>query len=634
MKLKENKFVKKYLENEKSIYEGIAVSVVTALAITAILTGSFKELANIEFVKNTSLVKVILLFVAFGIISGILYKTKKSLSKILMFAVVMIYFLLAGYFTSQISFDTVSNNPIAQICFLALAGALAVIAFLYVKDDIFEVTAKIKVSDRSLKIFTAVIGVFLLVLTAVIGVFKFKAYTAPTFDYGIFAQGFEYMKQTGVFKTVVERGYELSHFAVHFSPIFYIALPIYFVFSKPETVAVIQAIMVALPVLPIYLLGKQYKLSNKVTLAIIAIYALFPATVGGILYDFHENCFLTFMILMLIWAVEKKKNILTVVFLLLTLFVKEDAAMYVMLLGLFWIVSRKSRLRGLIFILVGAIYFVIAIKVINSYGLGIMDFRYDNMFYDKQAGFTQMARVFITNPGYVITQIISNHNGGVIGGGDTVQMDKIGYLIEMFVPVGALIFATGRKYSRYILLGSIIVVSLITTYIYQHQIEFQYNFGHIALFIYLIIMNVADMKPKKGKKLVTCSLIICAIMFMGLILPKAPRYVNMYQSNSTKVEKFDKAISMVPNDKSVFTTGWIMPHMAKNLQCYDIGYLNEEHKDKVPANPDYLLVDESENADTISKFAPYINSGKYELVYDGDKESNDSKIVSLYQLKK
>ena len=56
MKLKENKFVKKYLENEKSIYEGIAVSVVTALAITAILTGSFKELANIEFVKNTSLI--------------------------------------------------------------------------------------------------------------------------------------------------------------------------------------------------------------------------------------------------------------------------------------------------------------------------------------------------------------------------------------------------------------------------------------------------------------------------------------------------------------------------------------------------------------------------------------------------
>ena len=633
MKLKENKFVKKYLENEKSIFEGIAVSVVSALAITGILTGSFKEVTNIDFVKTTSLLKVILILVFSGVLVGVLYNAKKVISKVLMFGVVMVYFLLAGYFSSQASFSS-ANNPIAQICFLALSGALAVIAFLYVKDDVFKVQANVKVNDKALKIFTAIVGVCLFALCTVIGVFKYKAYVAPTFDYGIFAQGFEYMKQTGVFKTVVERGYELSHFAVHFSPIFYIALPIYFIFSKPETVAVIQAIMVALPVLPIYLLGKQYKLSNKVTFGIIAIYALLPATVGGILYDFHENCFLTFMILMLIWAVEKKKNILTVVFLLLTLFVKEDAAMYVMLLGLFWIVSRKNRLRGLIFILVGAIYFVIAIKVINSYGLGIMDFRYDNMFYDKQGGFVQMARVFITNPGYVITQIISNHNGNVIGGGDTVQMDKIGYLIEMFVPVGALIFATGKKYSRYILLGSIIVVSLITTYIYQHQIEFQYNFGHIALFIYLIIMNVADMKPEKKKKLVTCSLIICVIMFMGLILPKAPRYVGMYKANSTKIEKFDKAISLVPNDKSVFTTGWIMPHMAKNLQCYDIGYLNDEHKKDIPENPDYLLVDESENADTISKFAPYINSGKYELVYDGDKGTSGSKIVSLYQLKK
>lgn len=633
MKLKENKFVKKYLENEKSIFEGIAVSVVSALAITGILTGSFKEVTNIDFVKTTSLLKVILILVFSGVLVGVLYNAKKVISKVLMFGVVMVYFLLAGYFSSQASFSS-ANNPIAQICFLALSGALAVIAFLYVKDDVFKVQANVKVNDKALKIFTAIVGVCLFALCTVIGVFKYKAYVAPTFDYGIFAQGFEYMKQTGVFKTVVERGYELSHFAVHFSPIFYIALPIYFIFSKPETVAVIQAIMVALPVLPIYLLGKQYKLSNKVTFGIIAIYALLPATVGGILYDFHENCFLTFMILMLIWAVEKKKNILTVVFLLLTLFVKEDAAMYVMLLGLFWIVSRKNRLRGLIFILVGAIYFVIAIKVINSYGLGIMDFRYDNMFYDKQGGFVQMARVFITNPGYVITQIISNHNGNVIGGGDTVQMDKIGYLIEMFVPVGALIFATGKKYSRYILLGSIVVVSLITTYIYQHQIEFQYNFGHIALFIYLIIMNVADMKPEKKKKLVTCSLIICVIMFMGLILPKAPRYVGMYKANSTKIEKFDKAISLVPNDKSVFTTGWIMPHMAKNLQCYDIGYLNEEHKTDIPENPDYLLVDESENADTISKFAPYINSGKYELVYDGDKGTSGSKIVSLYQLKK
>ena len=146
-------------------------------------------------------------------------------------------------------------------------------------------------------------------------------------------------------------------------------------------------------------------------------------------------------------------------------------------------------------------------------------------------------------------------------------------------------------------------------------------------------MNVADMKYAKKKKLVVSSLIICAIMFMGVILPKAPRYISMYNSSSATVEKFNKAISIVPNDKSVFTTGWLMPHMAKNLQCYDIGYLDENHKEGVPKYPDYLVIDERES-EASTKFAPYVNSGKYELVYGGDVSGNDSKLVSVYKLKK
>ncbi len=618
--------IQKVQENEKSIIEGIVVSLVAAFAIAGILTGSFKEVTNIEFVKNTPLIKVVLIFGLAAIVCGILYSAKKSIAKIVMFAVVFVYFLLAAYASVNMDFTSSSKNPIGQVCFLALSAVLAVIAFLYVRDDIFKIQEKTNVSDRMLKIYTAIIGVCLLALTAVIGIYKYASYTAPTFDFGIFAQGFEFMKQTGEFKTVVERGHELSHFAVHCSPIFYLALPIYFIFPKAETVAVIQAIMVALPVLPIYLLGKQYKLSNKVVAVIIAVYALFPATVGGIFYDIHENCFLTFMILMLIWAVEKKKNIVTAIFLILTLFVKEDAAMYVIILGIFWIASRKSKARGLIMIVVGAIYFVIALKIINSFGYGIMDFRYSNMFYDPQGGFIQMARVFITNPGYVLSQIIANDNAA--------NMDKIAYIMEIFIPVGALIFATGRKYSRYILLGTIVVVSLITTYPYQHDIGFQYNFGHIALIIYLIIMNVADMKQDKKKKLVVSSTIICAIMFMGFVLPKAPRYVTMYNDNSATIQKFNKAVSMVPKNKSVFTTGWVMPHMSKNLKCYDIGYLDEKHKEGVPEYPDYLLVDERE-ADAATNFAKYVNSGKYELIYNGDlANENDGKLVSLYKLKK
>ena len=88
---------------------------------------------------------------------------------------------------------------------------------------------------------------------------------------------------------------------------------------------------------------------------------------------------------------------------------------------------------------------------------------------------------------------------------------------------------------------------------------------------------------------------------------------------------------MVPNDKSVFTTGWVTGHMSKNLQCYDISYLDEKHKEGVPEYPEYLLVDERET-EAIQKFAPYINSGKYEVVLE-EKEDGGSKLVTLYKLK-
>ena len=613
-------FKDKLLKNEKSIIEGVVVSLFSGLAFTAIFTGSFNNITQIDFVKNTSLVKVIILFVLASVLVGLLYSSKKYLAKITMFTLVMVYFILTAYATAGMDLSTAMKNPIGQICYLAFCGALAVIAFFYIKDDLFKLQEKVGVSDRSLKIYTLVIGLFIFAVTTVIGVYKYKSYLAPTFDFGIFAQGYEYMKQTGLLKTTVERGFEISHFANHFSPIFYLGLPLYFIVPRAETVAVIQSIMVALPVIPIYLLGKQYKLSNKVIVVIMAIYSLYPATMGGILYDIHENCFLTFMILMLIWAVEKKKTILIIIFALLTLFVKEDAAMYVMLLGAFWIFSRKDKIRGLILIVASGIYFVIALKIVSSFGFGIMDFRYANLFYDPNGGFIQIARVLITNPGYVLTQILTN---------DTAEaMDKIGYIITMFAPIGALIFSAGKKYSRYMLLGTIGLLSLSTTYLYQHQIEFQYNFGHIALFIYIIIMNVADMKYKKRKTMLVSSLIICAVMFMGLIMPKAQRYVSMYSTQSSTIEKLDKACASVPNNKSVFTTGWLTGHLSKNLQCYDIAYLDEKHKEGVPEYPDYLLVDERDT-NSISKFATYINSGKYDILYEA-KQDGGNKLVTLY----
>ena len=71
-------------------------------------------------------------------------------------------------------------------------------------------------------------------------VFRYFLFRTANFDFGIFAQMFQYMKTTGIPYTTCERNKLLSHFCIHFSPIFYLILPVYMIFSHPVTLIVVQ----------------------------------------------------------------------------------------------------------------------------------------------------------------------------------------------------------------------------------------------------------------------------------------------------------------------------------------------------------------------------------------------------------
>ena len=119
---------------------------------------------------------------------------------------------------------------------------------------------------------------------------------------------------------------------------------IFYFFPSPVTVQLIQALMIALPVILIVLIAREYRLSNWMTVGFTLLYALYPATSGGAVYDM-ANCFLTFFLLMTIWAAEKKKTYIMILMMLFAFFVKEDAAIYVLVLGTFYLLSRKDKKR-------------------------------------------------------------------------------------------------------------------------------------------------------------------------------------------------------------------------------------------------------------------------------------------------
>ena len=603
--------LKSLLKYQRQIIEGFFVSVLGGWAFTSLLKGSYTKINNINYVAQDKFAITIMLIIVFSGVFAFTYYKFSNVARIMMFMFIYVFFMMSAYNGCSYNWNETAKNPIGNICFDAVLCFIAVLAFLYVKDDIFDIVAEFKIDKKKTNIIVAIVGILLFAFVGIITVYRYLTYSNSTFDFGIFTQMYENMKQTGSISTTLERNRVLSHFGVHFSPIFYIALPIYFIFPSPVTVQLIQAFMVALPVIPIVLISRKYKLSNWMTVGAVLLYALYPATAGGTLYDIHENCFLTFLILMAIWAIEKKKNILMAIMVLLVFFVKEDAPVYIMVLGTFYLFSRKDKKRGLILMVASAIYFIIATSVVKSYGLGIMDNRFSNLFYDQQKGLSQLIRTVLVNPGYVISQIVANY--------DANGMEKIGYIFLMFVPMAAVIFRNGKKYSRFILISPVIVINLLTLYVYQHDITFQYNFGSIALMMYLVIMNMADLKPKKAKVAISVAVICAGVMFMGSMAPRLNYYTSKYSQDKATYEKINIALSAVPKNASVCASGFFTPHL-KNLEMYDQNHLEETKY------TDYLVIDER-YTDEKSKFDTVLSSGQYDLIY------NESGIISIYRKK-
>lgn len=603
--------LKSLLKYQRQIIEGFFVSVLGGWAFTSLLKGSYTKINNINYVAQDKFAITIMLIIVFSGVFAFTYYKFSNVARIMMFMFIYVFFMMSACNGYSYNWNETAKNPIGNICFDAVLCFIAVLAFLYVKDDIFDIVAEFKIDKKKTNIIVAIVGILLFAFVGIITVYRYLTYSNSTFDFGIFTQMYENMKQTGSISTTLERNRVLSHFGVHFSPIFYIALPIYFIFPSPVTVQLIQAFMVALPVIPIVLISRKYKLSNWMTVGAVLLYALYPATAGGTLYDIHENCFLTFLILMAIWAIEKKKNILTAIMVLLVFFVKEDAPVYIMVLGTFYLFSRKDKKRGLILMVTSAIYFIIATSVVKSYGLGIMDNRFSNLFYDQQKGLSQLIRTVLVNPGYVISQIVANY--------DANGMEKIGYILLMFVPMAAVIFRNGKKYSRLILISPVIVINLLTLYVYQHDITFQYNFGSIALMMYLVIMNMADLKPKKAKVAISVAVICAGVMFMGSMAPRLNYYTSKYSQDKATYEKINIALSAVPKNASVCASGFFTPHL-KNLEMYDQNHLEETKY------TDYLVIDER-YTDEKSKFDTVLSSGQYDLIY------NESGIISIYRKK-
>lgn len=436
---------------------------------------------------------------------------------------------------------------------------------------------------------------------------RYNNYASPNYDFGIFCNMFSSMVRDFTQTVSCERDAIIQHFAVHFSPIYYLMLPFYFVFRSPLTLQILQAVIVGSGVIPLYLITRRRKLSPALGAALCFAYALYPALIGGCSYDMHENCFLAPLLLWLFYCAEcdgTKRRILTALFAVLTLAVKEDAAVYVAFFGIYKLSdgrdepenpvfaqsgsdeARKKlptgkrisaaldsfftsgRRCGLALLLGSVAWFLFTSWFLDRYGYGIMSYRYDN---------------FMTDGGSLFGVIINVLKNPVLVFSEAFEAEKLTFLAQALLPLALLPLIT-RLPHRLLLLCPLLLIGLMSDYQYQHSIYFQYVFGWSAFLFYAAVLNLSDLGRRARRAL-------CAVMLSASVLFSAAYAAPLGSSifpSKTQREKcaaISEAIADIPGDASVTSDTFILPHLADREIIYELD------SKATSADTDYVVFD-------------------------------------------
>ena len=467
-------------------------------------------------------------------------------------------------------------NP--RPAYLAAAALLIAVLFLYArkgwnaKPDA-PAEAAPDADAGHWKIYTAIAAVVSFLVLSLWGVARVRSLSSPTYDFGIFSQMFESMRRTGEPVTTLERDGLLSHFAVHVSPIYYLLLPFYMIWPHPETLNVLQAALMTLSVIPLWLLAARFGYAPKYRFLLCVVLLAYPTFLGGNNFDLHENAFLTVLLLWLFYAAKRGSLPLTLLFALLTLAVKEDAAVYVAVFGLFLCVHallhpenhRKTLWIGLCLIAAAVAYFLVVTNLLRTRGDGVMNNRYENMMFNGSNSLVSVVLCVLISPMKALYEC--------------TDADKLRCVYHAFLPL-LLIPLLTRKYERYLLLIPLILINLLSDYPCQHSLYFQYNFGTAAFLILLYLLNWKDLLPRLRGRFRTLPLIltilVCLLSFSMTLGRKLVKYTSRWAKYDSECCVIREKLSQLPEDAVITSNEFLTVPIAGCRALYDYGFTTEE----------------------------------------------------------
>lgn len=275
-------------------------------------------------------------------------------------------------------------------------------------------------------------------------VLRYRTLYASYFDLGIMHQTvyntFISLK-TGDYSRFLEmtnpHGFDqVKRMAVHNDPLLALIAPLYFIYPGPETLLVLQSVLLGLGALVIYAIGLHIFINNSnrklISLFFAFTYLFYPPLQLTNNFDFHAVALATPFLLCMFYFFLKQQYKVSIIFVVLSLLAKEQVGLTISFFGLYAMAQiyfkKQKEKRNLIFFglttfLIGILWFFVSMKLIIPHFRSGLHFAL-GYFGDFGDSTTSVFVGFIKKPNLVFQYIF--------------RKDTVDYLFSLLGPLGLL----------------------------------------------------------------------------------------------------------------------------------------------------------------------------------------------------
>jgi uncharacterized membrane protein len=155
-----------------------------------------------------------------------------------------------------------------------------------------------------------------------------------------------------------------NRLAMHVEPILLPISLLYFIYSHPSTLLIVQTVVMALGALPAYWLARERLNDRWVALVFPLAYLMFPALQAANMWEFHAVAMTSSLLLFAFYYMRRENDPGFFLFAVLAMSCKEEIPLVIVLMGLYILAVQRRWRQGSVAVGLGAVWFYLAVYVI------------------------------------------------------------------------------------------------------------------------------------------------------------------------------------------------------------------------------------------------------------------------------